>query len=106
MVALIIPAATNTLIGEIILIALIAVVIFVIFKLGKGLMKLLFGIIANSILGLIAIFALNYFFSFQIPITLYTLIPTALFGLPAVGTFVILKFFGISLVPTMTAILI
>lgn len=87
--------ATNTIIGELILIALIGIVLFVIFKLGKGLMKLLFGIIANSILGLAAIFALNYFFNFQIPIHLYTLIPTALFGLPAVGTFVILKFFGV-----------
>jgi hypothetical protein len=87
--------ATNTIIGELILIALIGIVLFVIFKLGKGLMKILFGIIANSILGLAAIFALNYFFNFQIPIHLYTLIPTALFGLPAVGTFVILKFFGI-----------
>ncbi len=86
---------TNTVIGEIILIALIGIVLFVIFKLGKGLLKLLFGIITNSILGLIAIFALNYFFNFGIPIQLYTLIPTALFGLPAVGTFVILKFFGV-----------
>jgi len=87
--------ATSTLLGEVILIVLIGVVLFVIFKLGKGIMKLLFGIVANSILGLIAIFALNYFFNIGIPIHLYTLIPTALFGLPAVGTFVILKFFGV-----------
>lgn len=87
--------ATNTILGELILIALIGIVLFVIFKLGKGLMRILFGIIANSVLGLAAIFALNYFFNFQIPIHLYTLIPTALFGLPAVGTFVILKFFGV-----------
>ena len=87
--------ATNTILGEIVLIALIGVVLFVIFKLGKGLLKILFGIIANSVLGLAAIFALNYFFDFQIPIHLYTLIPTALFGFPAVGTFVILKFFGV-----------
>ena len=87
--------ATNTILGELVLIALIGIVLFVIFKLGKGLMRLIFGIIANSILGLAAIFALNYFFNFQIPIHLYTLIPAALFGLPAVGTFVILKFFGV-----------
>ena len=61
----------------------------------EGAHEAVFGIIANSILGLAAIFALNYFFNFQIPIHLYTLIPSALFGLPAVGTFVILKFFGV-----------
>ncbi len=87
--------ATNTILGEVILIVLIGIVLFVIFKLGKGLLKILFGIIANSVLGLAAIFALNYFLDFQIPIHLYTLIPTALFGLPAVGTIVIMKFFGI-----------
>ncbi|HIH50584.1 MAG: pro-sigmaK processing inhibitor BofA family protein [Candidatus Micrarchaeaceae archaeon] len=87
--------ATNTILGEVILIVLIGIVLFVIFKLGKGLLKILFGIIANSVLGLAAIFALNYFLNFQIPIHLYTLIPTALFGLPAVGTIVIMKFFGI-----------
>jgi hypothetical protein len=87
--------ATNTILGEVILIVLIGIVLFVIFKLGKGLLKILFGIIANSVLGLAAIFALNYFLNFQIPIHLYTLIPTALFGLPAVGTIVIMKFFGV-----------
>lgn len=87
--------ATSTVIGEIILIALIGVVLFIIFKLGKGLMKLLLGIVINSVLGIIAIFALNYFFNMGIPIQLYTMIPTALFGLPAVGTFVIFKFFGV-----------
>jgi hypothetical protein len=90
-----VPTATNTILGEVILIVLIGIVLFVIFKLGKGLLKILFGIIANSVLGLAAIFALNYFLNFQIPIHLYTLIPTALFGLPAVGTIVIMKFFGV-----------
>ncbi len=85
---------TNTLIGELILVALIAVVLFIIFKIGKSILKLIFGIIINSILGLVAIFALNYFFHLGIPVQAYTLIPTALFGLPAVGTFVILRFFG------------
>ncbi|MGI0100235.1 MAG: pro-sigmaK processing inhibitor BofA family protein [Candidatus Micrarchaeaceae archaeon] len=86
---------TNTLLGEIVLIALIAVVLFIIFKIGKTILKLILGIIINSVLGLAAIFILNYFFGLGIPVKLYTLIPTALFGLPAVGTFVILRFFGI-----------
>jgi len=87
--------ATNTLLGEVILIVLIAIVLFIIFKLGKSILKLLFGLILNSVLGLIAIFAMNYFFNIGIPIAAYTLIPTVLFGIPAVGTFVILRFFGL-----------
>lgn len=84
----------NTFIGEIILVALIGIVLFIVFKIGKSILKLIFGIIINSILGIIAIFALNYLFKIGIPLGLATLIPTALFGLPAVGTFVILRFFG------------
>jgi hypothetical protein len=87
--------AANTLIGEVILIALIGLVLLFIFKIGKTLLKLLFGIIINSVLGIIAIFALNQFFGMAIPVAAYTLIPTALFGLPAVGTFVILRFYGL-----------
>ena len=85
---------SSTLIGEIILIAAIAVVLFIIFSIGKTILKLIFGIIINSVLGVIAIFLLNGIFNMGIPVAAYTLIPTALFGLPAVGTFVILRFFG------------
>ncbi len=89
-----IPAISTTLLSEIVLVALIAVVLFVIFKIGGKILKLFFGIIANSILGVIAIFLVDYLFHMGIPIAVYTLIPTALFGLPAVGTLIILKFFG------------
>ena len=85
----------STVISEILLIVLIAAVLFTIFKLGKFIFKIVFGLVANSILGLISIFVLNLVFGISIPITSYTIIPTALFGLPAVGTFVILKFFGV-----------
>ena len=86
----------STLLSEAILVAIIALVLFIIFTIGKGILKVIFGIIANSILGLVAIFVLNYFFNLAIPIQqLYILIPTALFGLPAVGTIVIFKFFGV-----------
>lgn len=89
-----IPVISSTLISEIIIVAIIAIVIFVIFKMGKTILKLIFGIITNSILGLIALYLLNYLFSLGIPIHIYTLIVVGLFGLPAVGTLVILKFFG------------
>ncbi|MGD0729611.1 MAG: hypothetical protein ABR981_06045, partial [Candidatus Micrarchaeaceae archaeon] len=70
---MVVPAVSSTLISEVILIAIIAIILYVIFTVGKGLFKLLFGIIANSVLGLLAIFVLNYFFNLQIPIKLYVL---------------------------------
>jgi lipopolysaccharide export LptBFGC system permease protein LptF len=87
----------STLLGEVILVIMIVVVLFIIFKLGKSILHLLFGIIANSILGVIAILLLDYFLNFGIPIAWATMVPTALFGLPSVGTLVILRFFGIPL---------
>lgn len=83
----------GTLESEIILVALIAVVLFIVFKLGK----LLIGIIVNSIVGLIAIVLLDYVFNIGIPVALATIIPTALFGLPAVAVLVILRLFGVPL---------
>ena len=80
-------------ISEVILVALIALVLYIIFKLGK----LIIGIIVNTIVGLIAIFLLDYFFHIGIPIAWVTIIPTALFGLPAVAVLVILRLFGIPL---------
>lgn len=88
----------GALFSEIILFVLIAIVLFIIFKVGKTILKLIFGIIANSILGILSIYLLDYFFGLGIPLALYTLVPTAIFGLPAVGTFVILKLLGASIV--------
>ncbi|MGC8647626.1 MAG: hypothetical protein ACP5SA_02270 [Candidatus Micrarchaeia archaeon] len=81
--------------SEIILVLAIALVLFIVFKIGKLLLKIIFGIIANSILGVIAIYTLNYFFALGIPLALPEIIASALFGLPAVGTIVILKLFGV-----------
>ncbi|MCL4383779.1 MAG: pro-sigmaK processing inhibitor BofA family protein [Candidatus Marsarchaeota archaeon] len=82
---------------ELIIIAAIGILLFLIFKVGKSILRLIFGLIANSILGLIAIFALNYLFKMEIPINLAIILSTMIFGLPAVGTFVILHLFGIPL---------
>jgi lipopolysaccharide export LptBFGC system permease protein LptF len=87
----------GTLVSEIVLVALIAAVLFLIFKMGKFILKLVFGLVANSILGLIAFFVLDYFLNLGISISLATMVPTAIFGLPAVGTIVILHFFGVPL---------
>jgi pro-sigmaK processing inhibitor BofA len=87
----------SALLSEIILVAMIAIVLFVIFKIGRLILKVIFGIIINSILGVIALYLLNYVFNIGIPIELQTMVPAALFGLPAVGTMVILRLFGIPL---------
>jgi len=88
---------SGSIISEAILVLLIAVVLYIVFKLGKFILKIIFGIIANSVLGVVSIFVLNYFFNIGIPIKTYTLIASALFGLPAVGTMIIMKFFGVIL---------
>ena len=87
----------STVLGEFLLVVLIAVVLLIIFKLGKSILHFIFGIIANSVLGIIAIIILNSFFEIGIPLNATTLVPSALFGLPAVGTLVILRFFGVPL---------
>ncbi len=73
----------------------ILAVVYIILKIGKRLLKWVFGIIINSILGFIAIFALNALFGLAIPFSLPVFIATALFGLPGVGTIVILKLAGL-----------
>ncbi|MCL4389365.1 pro-sigmaK processing inhibitor BofA family protein [Candidatus Marsarchaeota archaeon] len=85
----------STLTSEIVLAVLIALVLFIIFKIGKFILKIIFGIIINSVVGIIAILALDYIFGLGIPIEIATMVPTALFGLPAVGTIIILKFLGV-----------
>jgi hypothetical protein len=84
-------------VGEVIIVALIAAVLFVIFKLSSMFLKLVFGIIINSIAGLVAIVALDYIFNMGITIGLATLLPSAIFGLPGVGTIVILKLLGVQI---------
>lgn len=91
-----IPPFWGSLAGIVIIIAIIAALLWIIFKMGKSLLKVILGIIANSVLGVIAILVLNLF-NIGIPIALFTLIPVALFGLPAVGTLLILRLFSVVL---------
>jgi hypothetical protein len=71
-------------------IVLILIVLFIVYKLGKFVLKYVLGIIVNSVLGFVAIYLLNAMFGMGIPFTWPIIIATALFGLPAVGTMVIL----------------
>jgi len=66
------------------------VIVAFIFLLTKSLLKIFFVLVANTIAGLVAIFVLNYF-GIKISITLASLVAIALFGLPAVGTLLLLK---------------
>ena len=83
----------GALISEIVVIAAILVVLYVILKFGG----ILIGLILNSILGLIAIYLVNVIFNLGIIYNLLTLIVVAIFGLPAVGVIIILKLIGISI---------
>ena len=79
--------------SEIVVIAAILLVLFIILKLGK----VLVGLIINSILGLIAIYLVNVLFNLGIMYNLLTWIVVAIFGLPAVAAIIILKLIGISI---------
>ncbi len=82
------PAAS-----EVLVIAAILLVLFIILKLGK----LVIGLILNSILGLIAIYLINAIFGLGIVYNLITVVVVAIFGLPAVAIIIILKLIGISI---------
>jgi len=79
--------------SEILLIAAILLVLFIILKLGK----LILGLILNSILGLIAIFAVNYLFNLGIMYNILTVIVVAITGLPGAAVIILLKLIGISI---------
>ena len=55
--------------SEIVVLLAILLVVFIIFKLGKVILKFIFGILANSIMGFVTIFIANYFFALGIPYT-------------------------------------
>lgn len=82
--------------GELLVIGLIALVIFIVMKLGKLIFKVIFGIIINSVLGVMLLFLVDYLFGLGIAFSLPLLVPIALFGLPATGTIVLLKLLGIT----------
>lgn len=88
-----VAALGDTLISEILILIGIFLVLYIIFKLGK----LILGLVANLILGFIAIFALNAIFGLGISFSIIVIIITAVLGLPGVGIIVILKLLGISL---------
>ncbi len=79
--------------SEILLIAAIMLILFIILKLGR----VLIGLVLNSILGLIAIYLVNTLFNLGIAYNLLTIVIVAVLGLPAVAVIIILKLIGISI---------
>lgn len=78
---------------EVVVIAAILLILFVIFKFGN----LILGLILNSILGLIAIWLVNNLFMLGITYDWITWVVVAIFGLPAVAVIILLKLIGISI---------
>ncbi|MGC9132427.1 MAG: pro-sigmaK processing inhibitor BofA family protein [Candidatus Micrarchaeia archaeon] len=66
------------------------IIVAFVFLLTKSILKIFFVLFANTIAGLVAVFVLD-FFGIKIALNLATLIAIALFGLPAVGTLLLLK---------------
>jgi hypothetical protein len=84
--------------GEILVLVAIVLLLWVIYKLGKSLVKVILGIIVNSVLGVGVIFLVDGLFNLAIPLgQIYILVPLAIFGLPAAGTFIILRLCGVVL---------
>jgi inhibitor of the pro-sigma K processing machinery len=83
----------GSLISEILIIIAIFAVLYIIFKMGN----LILGLLANIILGFIAIFALNLIFGLGISFDIIVLIIVAILGLPGAAIVVILHLIGIAL---------
>lgn len=79
--------------SSLVLIFFIVFGIVIFFKLAKVGIKWLITIILNSVMGIVLFFLLG-FIGVTIPIW-PQIVPVALFGLPALATMLILKFFGI-----------
>lgn len=78
----------------VILIIGIVILLLIVGFVGKLLIRLIVGIIANSILGFIALWLISFLFGITLTLTDPVLACIALFGLPGVGTLLILKLYA------------
>ncbi|GEM_PF-1679841 len=78
-----------------ILIVLAVTFLIIILKLSKKIFSKLILIMLNSVAGLIFLLALNVLFNAGIPINLFTIIITGLFGMAGIGSLILLKLGGI-----------
>ncbi len=76
------------------LIVALVIVVVIVWKLGKLILKVIFGIISNIIMGFITLLVVNSFFGLSIPYSLPVIVSTVVFGVGGVGTIIILKLLG------------
>ena len=86
-----VPFMFQGVISTVILLALILLLIGIVFVLGRFFLHIIYQFIANSVLGLVSLFAINYFFGVAITLSIPVIIFVAVFGLPAVFILVFLK---------------
>jgi hypothetical protein len=82
---------TASLSSTVLTLVLVLALIGIVFVLGRFFLHIIFQLIANSVLGLLSLFLINYFFGMAIAITVPVIIVVAIFGLPAVFIIVLLK---------------
>lgn len=92
--AIVLDILAGGVVSEIISIALIFLVVYLVFKLGGKLLHVITGLVINSVLGLISIYLLNMWFALGITYSLLVIVGVAIFGLPAVMVIVILRLLG------------
>jgi hypothetical protein len=86
--------AVNSVMSIVMVILGIILVVFVVMQISKFLVKIVVGLVANTILGFLALLIVNFVFGISIIYTLPVIISVVLFGLPAVGTILLLKILG------------
>lgn len=90
----IVDPAIGSVLALVLIIVGIAVVVFVVLRLGSWMSKVLIGIAVNSVLGFVLLLVIGYLFDITVKYTTALVLSVALFGLPAVGTILLLKIVG------------
>lgn len=81
--------------GMLLAIAVIAVILaFIVLKVIKKVMVKLILLALNSIAGIMLFLVVVYMFGIDIPVNVFTLAITAIFGLAGIGTLIVLHFGG------------
>ncbi len=91
---LLVAAAAGTILSIALVVIGIVLVLLAVTRIGGLVKRILVGIIVNSVLGFMVLFAAGYFFGMTMQYTIPEIAAVLLFGLPGVGTMLILKVFG------------
>lgn len=75
----------------------LGVLLFVVLKMGRFVTKLIVGFVMNVVLGLILLFIAHSMLGINFSYTMPELLSILFFGLPGVGTMIVLKLSGVAL---------